>query len=164
MRQRDIAVSRAGTSEAQAQNLQQAAQDVQQRLQEKEQRIQELESHQKNILVAEKTTLMEAAISNNLEVDRIVRTCNMTGSALSYEVLEDTGDWSESMVLEPRECRSYRLKGYHPRVLVKYRGALTQDVETQGEAMAALRRFRTSTGIGSPGRTSSSWGRTTPSS
>jgi len=136
--QRDFAVSRAGTSEAQAQNLQQAAQGIQQQLQEKEQLIQELKAHQKNILAAMETTLMDVAISNNQEVHCVVKTCNMTGSAFSYAVLEDNGDWSESMVLEPRECRTYRVNGYHPNVLVRYHGTLTQDVETQGEAMAAI--------------------------
>jgi serine/threonine-protein kinase len=138
VRQRNLAESRAGNSEVQAQNLQQAAQGVQQQLQEKEQLIQELQVDQKNILEAHETTLLEAAISNNLEVDRVVRTCNMTGSAFSYEVMEGNGDWSESMELEPRTCNTYHVKGYHPRVPVKYRGTLTQDVETRGEAMAAI--------------------------
>jgi serine/threonine-protein kinase len=137
-RLRDIALNRAGSSEAQAQNFQQAAQGVQQALQEKERLIQELQEHQKNILRSMETTLMELAIPNNLEVDCVVRTCNMTQVEFSYQVMEGTGDWSERMELEPGECRAYRVKGYHPSVLVRYRGALTQEVEMRGEAMAAI--------------------------
>jgi serine/threonine-protein kinase len=137
-RQRDLAQKRAGSSEAQAQNLQQAAQDIQQQLQEKDQLIQELREHEKNLLASIERPLMEFAIPNDLGVDRVVRTCNLTSAELSYQLMEEQGDWSERMLLEPNECRTYRVRGYRPNVPMKYRGPQTGGLDIEGEALAGM--------------------------
>ncbi|HEX8819545.1 MAG TPA: hypothetical protein VF794_06440, partial [Archangium sp.] len=108
------------------------------RLQEHERLNLELQELQKNILKSMETTFLGITTQDNLPVERVIRTCNMTDAAFSYQVLEESEDWSETMVLEPRECRAYHVKGYHPRVPVRYSGALTGNVYTPGEAMAGM--------------------------
>jgi serine/threonine protein kinase len=136
--QRDAASNRAGTSEAQAQGLQQKAQDTLQQLQERERLYVELQELQKNTLKSLETTFLELTTRNGLDVERVVRTCNKTETVFSYQVLEESGDWGETMVLEPEECRSYHVKGYHPRVPVRYSSSLTGNTYVPGEAMASM--------------------------
>jgi serine/threonine-protein kinase len=138
LRQRDVASSQAGSSAAQAQDLQQRAQDALKQLQERDRLTVELQDLQKNILKSMELTFLEITTRNGLDVERVVRTCNKTDTVLSYQVLEESGDWGETMVLEPEECRPYHLKGYHPRVPVRYSGALTGNVYTPGEALASM--------------------------
>jgi hypothetical protein len=138
LRQRDVASNRAGSSEAQAQELQSQAQASLQRFQERERLTVELQERQKNILKSMETTFLEITTRNGLDVERVVRTCNKTETVFSFQLLEESGDWGETMMLEPEECRSYHLKGYHPLVPVRYSGAMTGNTYTPGEVMASM--------------------------
>ncbi len=136
--QRDAASTRAGSSEARAQALQQQAQAALQQLQERERLTVELQERQKHILKSMETTFLEITTRNGLDVERVVRTCNKTDTVFSFQVLEESGDWGETLMLEPDECRSYHLKGYHPLVPVRYSGAMTGNTYTPGEVMASM--------------------------
>ena len=138
LRQRDTVSSQVGTSEARAQALQQQAQEALQQLQERERLTVELQERQKNILSSMNTTFLEIATRNSLYVDRVIKICNGTDTLFSLQVLEETNDWADALMLDPGQCRVFHVKGHHPLVPMRYSGALTGNVYTEGEAMASI--------------------------
>jgi eukaryotic-like serine/threonine-protein kinase len=134
----DIARSQARSSEAQARDLQARNQGALQQLQQNEQLKDELQKFQHQALKFLEMTLLDTSVRNNdLPVSRAVRTCNKTGTVLSYQYMNDERNWSEALVLEPGRCLSHWLPGYHAQVPVRIT-SLRDNLTMEDKALAGM--------------------------
>jgi hypothetical protein len=130
--------SQARRSEEEAKDLLARNQGTLQQLQQHEQLKDELEKFQQQSLKFLERTLLATAVGNNLNAYRVVRTCNKAGTRLSYQYLdEDTGTWSEPMILGPNDCITRWLAGYHAQVPVRF-SSLKDDLTVEDKALAGM--------------------------
>lgn len=133
----DTARRQARRSEAEAQDLHARNQGALQQLQQNEQLKDELQKFQHQALRFLERTLLDTAVHNNLPAFRVLRTCNKTGTVLSYQYLDDERNWSEPLVLEPGRCISRWMTGYHAQVPVRF-SSLKDNLTVEDKALAGM--------------------------
>ncbi|WP_375771902.1 protein kinase [Archangium gephyra] len=133
----DIARTQARSSAAEARDLHARNQGTLQQLQENEQLKNELQQFQHQALKFLEMTLLDTAVHNNLQAFRVLRTCNKTGTVLSYQYLDDERNWSEPLVLEPGNCISRWMTGYLAQVPVRVT-SLKDGVTVEDNALAGM--------------------------
>lgn len=133
----DTARIQARSSAAEARDLQARNQGALQQLQQNEQLKDELQKFQHQALKFLEMTLLDTAVHNNLHAYRVLRTCNKTGTVVSYQYQDDEGNWSERLVLEPERCISRWMTGYHAHVPVRFT-SLRDGTTVEGKALAGM--------------------------
>ncbi|HZH16934.1 MAG TPA: serine/threonine-protein kinase [Archangium sp.] len=133
----DTARSQATRSEAEARDLHARNQGALQQLQQNEQLKTEFQQFQHQALKFLEGTLLDTAVHNNLQAFRVLRTCNKTGTVLSYQYMDDERNWSEPLVLEPGSCISRWMTGYHAHVPVRVT-SLKDGLTVEDKALAGM--------------------------
>jgi serine/threonine-protein kinase len=133
----DTARIQARSSAAEARDLQARNQGALQQLQQNEQLKDELQKFQHQALRFLEMTLLDTAVHNNLTAYRVLRTCNKTGTALSYQYMDDERNWSDPLVLRPEDCISRWMTGYHAQVPVRVT-SLKDGTTVEDKALAGM--------------------------